>query len=279
MRMITSASRTLVLLAPSQGAVPPLFSEVNSDPDHFENLLEQMQRFRGRVYVEDGAVKADQLIDGRHWQESDQGSWHLLLLDQRGGVCGCARYREYPAETAYSDLNVARSAIAQSHEWGSALRSAVGAEMNLSRQLGRPLSESGGWALHEEIRGTTEALRMALAAYALAQELGGTVGLTTATRRHGSASILRRMGGRSLEFCGSQIPSYYDPQYECEMEILRFYSWAPNPRYNVWIDEMKADLRATQVITNGAAGPEWVSAMRARRPPIQTRTVPESPAN
>jgi hypothetical protein len=105
---------------------------------------------------------------------------------------------------------------------------------------------------------------MVLSTYALTQELGGTIGLSSATQRHDSASILRRMGGRALDLQGAQLPSYYDPQYECEMEILRFYSWAPNPRYGIWIDEVKAHLRNAQVITTGTAGPEWVAAMRAR---------------
>jgi hypothetical protein len=37
------------------------------------------------------------------------------------------------------------------------------------------------------------------------------------------------------------------------MEVLRFYSWAPNPRYQVWIEEIKHELRATLVLANGSA--------------------------
>ena len=265
MRPFTNATRKLLLLAPSERAVPEVFRGARGDAGRHAKLLTEAQAFRGRVYLADGAIKPWQMVDGRHQAEIDEGSWHVLVLDPYGQVCGCARYKEYRAGTPYRELGVSRSALAASREWGQMLNGAVEAELALSRRLDCPMSELGGWALDEEIRGTAEALRMALATYALTQELGGAIGLSSVTHRHGSASILRRMGGRSLASHGVELPAYYDPQYECEMEILRFYSWAPNPRYNVWIEEMKACLRTAPVLTNGVAGPEWVAAMRMRR--------------
>jgi hypothetical protein len=264
MKLVASASRSLLLLAPSQRAVPATFGIIESNRNRYEDLLACTQQFRGRVYLEDGAIKPWQLIEGQHRLDVDQGSWHVLALDQGGQVCGCVRYKEYPFGTCYEDLSVSRSSLALSEDWSSLLRRAVQAELALSKCLDYPLSEVGGWALAEEIRGTAEALRLALAAYALTRELGGAIGLSTVTRRHGSASILRRMGGRSLKVQGLELPAYYDPQYECEMEILRFCSSSPNPRYSIWIDEMKSALRAAPVVTNGIAGPEWVAAIRAR---------------
>jgi hypothetical protein len=264
MRLVASASRTLLLLAPSQRAVPAHFGLPQADPRRHRELLDEMQRFRGRLYLEDGAIKPWQLSEGRHRLDIDQGSWHLLVLDQAGRVCGCMRYREYPVGIRFSELGISHSALASSSEWSEKLRGAVEAERNLSKHLGRTISEIGGWALHQDIRGTAEALRIALATYALAQELGETIGISTVTQRHESAWILRRMGGRPLEFRGTQLPTYFDPLYECQMEILRFYSWALNPRYSIWIDEIKHHLRAAEVVTDGTTGPEWVAAMRAQ---------------
>jgi hypothetical protein len=265
MRSIPSASRTLRLLAPSQRVIPAQFTQVSADPYIHADLLAETQRFRGRVYLEDGAIQPWQLTpDGRHCLPIDDDSWHLLVLDDRGRVCGCVRYREYPTDTSFSMLSLAHSALAKSMEWGGRLKSAVESERNLSRRLDYPLSELGGWALDEGVRGTAEALRMALATFALTQALGGAIAFSSVTERHDSASILRRMGGRSLELHGTQLPAYYDPSYDCQMEILRFYSWAPNPRYVVWIDEIKSHLQATQVITKGVVGPEWVAAAAIR---------------
>jgi hypothetical protein len=72
--------------------------------------------------------------------------------------------------------------------------------------------------------------------------------MSTATRRHCSSSILRRMGGQPLKCDGIPIPAYYDPQYGCEMEILRFRSWNPNPRFMLWVEEMRHSLQYIPVI-------------------------------
>ncbi len=264
MNLLACGSRNLVLLAPSERAVPATFVGARCDRSLYNDLLDQTQKFRGRVYLEDGAIKPSQLIDGGHRLEIDHGSWHLLVVDQRGRVCGCARYKEYPAATTYWDLSVSRSSLAKSAEWGQALKGAVDAQLALSRRRNYPAAECGGWALDEEIRGTAEALRIALTAYALTAELGGAAPFSCVTRRHGSASILRRIGGKPLEYCGVRLPAYYDDQYQCEMEILQFTSWAPNPRYDIWINEGRMSLRSVPVLTNGAAGPEWVANMRSR---------------
>jgi hypothetical protein len=112
-----------------------------------------------------------------------------------------------------------------------------------ARDLDVPCVELGGWALDEEIRGTTEALRIALAAYALWELMGSAVCISTATHRNCSASILRRIGGRKLAHEGRELPTYFDPKYNCDMELLRFYSWSPNPRFAIWISQLKEEIR------------------------------------
>jgi hypothetical protein len=87
-----------------------------------------------------------------------------------------------------------------------------------------------------------------LAVYGLAHNLGGGIGVTNATRRHHSSYILRRIGGGSLIADGVELPAYYEPQFNCEMEILRFDSARPNPRYQAWIDDIRAHLLTTPVI-------------------------------
>ncbi len=210
-----------------------------------------MQKLRGNVYLDDGAIRSHELYNQRHRLDIDNKSWHLLIVDSVFGVCGCARYREHPAEADFSQLSVSRSSLAGCAEWGSSLRASVDSEIQVSRQLAVPYVELGGWALRKEIRGTTEALRLALSTYGLAQVLGGCVGLTTATFRHSSATILRRLGGHPLEHDRRQVPSYYDPQYGCEMEVLRFYSWAPAPRYAKWVADLKWAMHDVPVFING----------------------------
>jgi hypothetical protein len=253
MKFLSGSSRKLALLAPSTSAASMLFNRVHADAKCSEDLLAELQTLRGSVYLQEGAIEPGDLIDGRHRLSSDEGSWHLVVLDKKDRVCGCARYREYPNQTGFSQLGVSKSALAQCDRWGPKMKAAVEAELALSRRMDLPYVELGGWALDEQIRGTTEAFRMAIATYGLSQILGGAVGISTVTRRNGSASILKRIGGRPLEFDSGELPSYHDPGYKCEMEVLRFWSWAPNPRYSMWIDEIKAELRDIPVLTKSAA--------------------------
>jgi hypothetical protein len=266
--LCSTSSRKWVLLSPRSTVVPECFGRVHTDASRRDNLFLEMQRLRGRVYLEDGAIEADRLTDGRHQSDVDEASWHLLVVDKDDQVRGCVRFHAYHEETRFLHLNVSRSPLAWSEEWGEKLKGAVEAELALSRMLDLPCVEIGGWALAEGIRGTSEALRMALAMYSLSQAFGGSVGISTATRRHCSASILRRIGGRSLEYAGVELPSYDDPQFKCRMEVLRFYSWAPNPRYNLWIEEIKQELRAVPVLTDDSRTHGW---NQARRPTPSSR--------
>ncbi len=60
---------------------------------------------------------------------------------------------------------------------------------------------------------------------------GGCPAHVTATVKHRSSAILRRLGGSSLKFQGQELPRYYDPEYECEMEILKFETRSLNSRF------------------------------------------------
>lgn len=244
------ARRRLILLAPAKAEVPDSFLQVEDDPDRHEKLLCQTQTLRGALYLQDGAITpSDLAADGRHRQAVDDTSWHLLAV--RGGtVCGAARYREIPNKIEFSRLGIAASALAQCDVWGVKLRAAIEADLRLARAKDVPYVEFGGWVLAEELRCSMEGLRIALAVYSLAQALGGCIGVSNATRRHRSSSILRRIGGRPLSVDGVELPAYYDPQYSCEMEMLRFDSVTPNPRYEVWIDEIRDHLLSVPIIRN-----------------------------
>jgi hypothetical protein len=239
----------LLLLAPADAYIAEQFACVEFNPQYHANLLAKLQRLRGQAYFEDGAIDRSELEpDGRYVQPQDAGAWHLVSTNERGDVCGCARYIAHSERPRYADIGVSQSPLSRSAEWGSNLRTAVASEIALAHSLGVDYVEVGGWALTPAIRCTSEALRIALAMFSLARLLGGCIGLTTATRRHCSASILRRIGGQPLSANGVGIPSYFDPRYDCEMEILRFDSNRPNPRFEQWIEELKHHLSAVPVI-------------------------------
>ncbi len=243
----------LVLLAPPDAEIPGSFARVETSSPRHEHLLRGVQRLRAKLYSDEGAIRDSEVSrDGCHRQPVDQRAWHLLSLDRNDEVCGCSRYVEHPNTVAFSQLGVRKAALARSSEWGMTLRAAIGAEVAQARRRGISYVEVGGWALDPAMRRSTEALRIALATFSLARLLGGCIGITTATSRHCSAAILRKIGGRPLQTGDIELPPYYDPQYECEMELLRFDSAEPNPRVETWIEDLRLYLTTALVVQSKA---------------------------
>jgi hypothetical protein len=248
--------RNFVLLAP-EAAQNVSFSFKNRylnrfavDSKKHAALLASAQKLRGRAYVEMGALHESQLTsDGRQVSEVDDRSWHLLTLDGRGQVMACMRYLAHPINVSFHELTIAGSALAKSEKWGCHLRDAVAGEIDRAKHLGYSFVELGGWAIAEALRCTSEALRMVVSAYALAQLSGGALGITTASLKSCSASILRRIGGREMALDGLELPSYCDAQYKStEVEVLRFDSSSLNTRYQRWLEDSMAHLKDVPVI-------------------------------
>lgn len=240
--------RNFLMLAPRTANLSS-FGQVSGDPLLYHRVLSAVQRFRGQVYLSENNLKPSDLTpDGRHMQASDYESWHLITLTSEGKVGSCGRLRIYQESSCFSDLAVSHSALAKSPVWGASVRKAVEQILATTRRKRLKFSELGGWAIAPELRCTTEAVSMLLAGYALADTIGGIAGISTVNLRHGSASILRRMGGVPLESDGQELPSYYEPQYSSELEILRFDSKSANPRFRTRIQECRALLRHMPVI-------------------------------
>jgi hypothetical protein len=237
------------LLAPSASEIPAVFYNRHQNEGLHLRLLREMQKLRGGVYLRDGAIEAHQLTrDGRHCVAADASSWHVLTTDSDNRVLGCARYLPYPNTVGFVDLGIRTCPLAQHDHWSGKFRSGVETQISIARRDKLACVEVGGWALSEDVRASMEAMRVALSSYALAELLGGCIGFTTATTRHASSSILRRLGGKPLNVNGLEIPSYFDPHYNCEMELLCFDSRQLNPRYKAWAEDLQSDLMSAPVI-------------------------------
>jgi predicted GNAT family N-acyltransferase len=224
--------------------------------------LHGMQQLRGQVYLKDGAIQACELDDdGCFRMRGDEQSWHLLLVDGAREVIGCARYLVHSNKTDFEKLRISHSALAKDPEWGPKVRAAVKADLEMARQNDFSYVEIGGWALAEEWRNSRAALEILVGSYALAHLWGGALGACTATVRHGSSSMLRRLGGSGLKLNGEELPQYEDPQYDCKMELLRFDSRTPAPRFLPLISQLKAELADVVAITPEPVR-DWLSLPR-----------------
>lgn len=243
----------MVLLAPAGACLRPFSGPVTvSDRVHGE-LVSQMQRLRGEIYLRDGAIQAPQLTLGRHISPSDEESWHLLTVQSDGMIVGCVRFLRHPNTVRCHQLRVSDAPLAHSGDWATGFIASIDSELEAARRVNFSYVEIGGWALAPELRGSAAALHTVLSTYALAQLQGGALGITTATERNGSASILRRLGGRPLEWDGAALPSYYDHSYRCGMEILRFDSRKPSARYAPMVDALRTHIATLPVFCPNTA--------------------------
>jgi len=266
-RNIESIDERIVLLAPSDGVVSDFFSNVQVDVASHDHLLHEIQRFRGAIYLQDGAIHSDQLTtDGRHVTVEDEKAWHMVLLNKQQRVDASAIYLEHRNTVEAESLRVRHCPLAHESEWRPRLWQAIKNELARARNENLDFVELGGWAVAPESRRTSGPLTMALAVYGFSRRHGGALGMTTATFRHCSAVILERLGGSRFEADGHTLPPYFDPRYNCMMEMLRFDSRSPNPKYVALIDQLRDKLSNVQVVTR----PAW----SAFTPPFNTLVGP-----
>ena len=261
-RSVASIGERMVLLAPPNASVPEFFRNVDVDVLRRSALVRQMQRLRGGIYLQDGAISQQQLIGGRHQTPEDEKSWHLLMLDSQAQVTSCVWYLEHDSRVSIDSLRARNCPLALHTGWSERFFDAVGGELARARRLGMRFAEVGGWAVTPQHRCKSEGLLLALAAYSLGRVSGGALGLTTATVRHASSTILRRLGGSHLASADGPVPAYFDPRYNCEMELLRFDSRRPATKFSALIDSLKDKLTVVQVIASHSlsAMPEHMDA-------------------
>ena len=244
------STSTFQLLAPSGSRLTSQFTQSHDSEQSYDQLMSSMQKLRGRVYLKDGAITANDLDnEGRFYMSGDEESWHLLLVDAANEVIGCAKYLVHDSNVPYHRLKVSQTPIAHDPIWGEKVQRAVEADLRRIREEKLNYVEVGGWALAEEWRGTRAALEILVGSFALAQIWGGAMGSCTATVRHSSASMLRRIGGGSFEIAGDAIPCYEDPHYGCTMELLRFDYRTPAQRFMPLLNPLKASLKKCRVVT------------------------------
>jgi hypothetical protein len=230
------------IVAPQSAVLPRCFSRVSSARGEHEKLLRAIQRLRGDVYREYAPIAATLTPDGRHCQSIDAESWHIVLQDANNEIVGCARYR--PILGGFSQLGARHSALAKNQQYRHLLRKTIEEQIAIAKSRNIQYGEAGAWALRPEIRCSTAALNIVLTTYALATRLGGGIGITTATTRHNSASILRRLGGSN--FVG--LPAYYDPAYGTTIEMIQFDENDLSQQYRNKLRKIMLELEDVEVV-------------------------------
>jgi hypothetical protein len=239
----------LQLLAPSAAKTDGFSALIVGDTYRYDSYLAKMQRMRGRIYLTEGAIQDSQLdAEGRHRMTGDERSWHSLLVDPADQVIACARYLVHPPVVSFRNTRASHSVLAKDSYWGPRLWGAIENDITLARRLGVAYVEVGGWAVAAEYRSTKAALETLLGAFAWGELIGGCICSCTATSRNRSSTVLRKVGGTSLMLDGEQLPSYFDPEYGCEMEVLRFVAGEAATRFRPLIQGMKKELQHSPIL-------------------------------
>lgn len=238
------------LLAPSGYGFGHKFRRFSADRQTHRNMLDAARQLRGAAYLADGAISACDLdAAGRFCMEDDDQCWHLLLLDTNEHVIGCIRYVVYPTAPDFCELQVRHSPIFKG-SLAAMTRSAVERDLQLARINKLAYVEIGGWAIDSCWRHTRAAADCLAASYALGELWGGSLGICTATVRHGSACMLQRFGALPLSVEGQTIGRYSDPRFRCDMHLLRFdrtSGW----RFASVVEPLKRELAYMTVTTAG----------------------------
>src|ERR1700691_4382603 len=109
----------LLLLAPADTYVPETLTSAVRSPKYRAATLAGVQRLRGQTYLEDGAIDfLDLEPDGRYVQDVDERAWHLVSVNGRGDVCGCARYIAHTPRVRFADTTVSHSPLSRAAELG-----------------------------------------------------------------------------------------------------------------------------------------------------------------
>jgi hypothetical protein len=237
-------------------AASDVFEHVDVDRDRHHRLVREAQRLRGSIYLKDGAIQEEHLSPGGfHQTPEDETSWHMLLLNRDQQVSACALYTEHDHAVTFEGLRVGHSALAHDPTWRHALRNVIESELATVRRHKLKYVELGGWAVSEESRGTAGPMALALAVWGFGLRRGGGLGMTTATFRHCSATILKRLGGSRFDVDGTMLPPYFEPRYGCMMEMLRFDSRKPVSKYLGLIDQVRDALHKIPVVACPAPHP------------------------
>jgi hypothetical protein len=57
------------------------------------------------------------------------------------------------------------------------------------------------------------------------------------------------------------------------MEVLKFYSWAPNPRYNSWVKQMKDELSQMSIVARHSGAVESTVYSHEDWPYLEARAI------
>jgi hypothetical protein len=272
----THCNVNLTIIAPSAEKIPDCLPHYIPDEGLRRKLVDEVQRFRGRIFVQDNSLPASALdAQGRHNMPYDDEAWHLLVWDRYQNVCGAMRvgiHLQKHRPVRLEDLQISKFLAHLPTATRSLVEGAARAYLRRIRSPS-PFFEPGGWVIAENARKSTLASVLAAAVWSLGRAVGGSAGLSMATMKNNSASILKKMGGFELFSRGVPLAPFFDPYHGSQMELIGFDPSYLNPRLEATVAEIQEFINVLPIITGdgtrgAATRPQYVPghALSAIRP-------------
>lgn len=205
-----------------------------------DQLLSQIQTFRGRIYLQDGAIPESSIdATGRHRTRLDETSFHFVLRNSADEIKACFRLRLMQPRGGPEEFELQKSVLRSPADQRLHYISALDQICFEAQQDRLLIGEAGGWASDKEIRNTLAPILLPLSGWALCAIRGHAHIVAIATKRHVSADLLMRIGALRVRFGKTEAAPYFDSYFGCEMELLHFDSRIPDSKYVVLINQLK----------------------------------------
>ncbi len=239
----------LWVVAPRNAILPRQLTRVRIDPTAHRSRVSEIQRVRGQIYFEDGAIPETALdAQGRYGTEGDFDHWHVVVSDSTNNICGCVRLRLLSPDRDLSELHLYQVLARLPEDQKGRYLRAADAHRRKALEDNVSFGEVSALALSKQFRRSSAGITLAVACWSLYRLLGNATPIGTSTLRHGWAERLQGLGGFPLKCGNDPLPPFYDDYFRCEMLLLGFDSRKIAPECEPLAEEILSHLLDSTIV-------------------------------
>ncbi|MEY4530425.1 MAG: hypothetical protein RLZZ156_1146 [Deinococcota bacterium] len=246
-----------LLLAPANARIPKVFSRVEENVQAHETWRTKLQQLRGKVFLEDGAIKESHLDEqGRHISKLDINSWHFLVMSPEEQIRGVMRTQIWYYDDRLPELCELNLYGLLERMQDLELRQKFTTALNNTMHQPNDntcFMEVSALAVDAASQGFTIGSMLGISGYSIGNIVDAYVAFGAGTDRHHTARFYHKLGGISFRDSSNPevvLPPFFDTGYNCQMDIMAFFKDQPTPAIKEMITIVEEKLCAAQVYVN-----------------------------
>ncbi len=244
-----------VIIEPEISEYKPDAFSMTRDSDLRYDFMFELFKMRGSVYLQDGAISEENLDKfGKYVSPHDKYSWQVLLLDSSKKPHGGLRIR-------FWDFENIRAHFMQTHAKELIDRMDCDNQKVYQESIIRFLDEEmrtkffgevAGLVITDYEKNSPAALLLVAFCFAFGEFVGGFNALVSATERHYSNRIMRKIGGHRIPHKETKeyLNTFFDSKYNCNMEYIVFESACPAALIQDLCKKIQEKLKTTLVLAH-----------------------------